>query len=206
MQVFEHPSCVTQLVGKTSELLKILCIFLWEFPACRTSSLKFIVKVKCLWTQIWSVSALSLASLVGVIHSVNQLWYELTHSSLLDVVFQCQFLFLGVNSRERHRAPCDVCALKFAILPKMLFHSCSGTALPDALSYSCGRKETSEWLFDSSALVLFLGLSNLPGTFPLKEGKWRKCFLLNTFQPWTENNTHLTLYVQGWIFSGLIKV
>lgn len=147
---------------------KILCIFLWEFPACRTSSLQFIVKVKCLDTNLKTM----------LVHSALPawlVWYQhqsLSKSAVLwtdpQLFASCDIsvpvLFLGVNSRERHGAPYDVCALKctFAILPKMLFHSCSSTALPDAHGNSCGRKETSEWLFDSSALVLFLGSSNLP--------------------------------------------
>lgn len=41
-------------------------------------------------TNLRSVSALSLVSLFGVIPVpiTKQLWYELAHSSLLDVVFQ----------------------------------------------------------------------------------------------------------------------
>lgn len=55
-----------------------------------------------------------------------------------------------------------------------------------------------------AALVLFLALSNLPGTFSLKRGGIVS--FSTPFQPGTENSTHLALYVQDEIFSGLIKV
>lgn len=89
-------------------------------------------------------------------------------------------LFLGVNSRERHRNPHDVCALKgtFATLPKCPagFHSCGGTALPAALGYCWGSKEPSEWLH------LFCFWPWVTCQVPcLWKWKWRNCFLLNTF-------------------------
>lgn len=96
------------------------------------------------------------------------------------MVSQYHFLFLGVNSRERHRNPHDVCALRgtFAVLPSgpAGFHSCCGTALPAALGYCCGRKEPSEWLH------LFWFWAWVACQVPcLWKGKWRNCFLLNIF-------------------------